>query len=233
MPDMVAGTRATPQANGLPAERAPVTSGERQSVLLPDISWTNYLAIGQLLRDRPGLRLTYDRGRLEIMTTSFEHEILKKLFSKLVETLFDDLEIPTVSAGNMTFQQVALERGFEPDDCYWIAHEPIMRGRTTYDPLRDPPPDLTIEIDLTRSSLNRMAIFAAFRVPEVWRYDASGIHVHCLQADGSYAESSASQILPGIAIVELEQFLRPNEALTSLDRLRAFRAWVQTQRSQG
>jgi hypothetical protein len=29
----------------------------------------------------------------------------------------------------MTFQREDLERGFEPDECFWIANEAHMRGR--------------------------------------------------------------------------------------------------------
>ena len=39
-------------------------------MVLHGVDWHGYQAIGRVLADRPGLRLTYDRGVLEIMTTS-------------------------------------------------------------------------------------------------------------------------------------------------------------------
>src|SRR5262249_31014285 len=45
-----------------------------QRLLLHGVPWSAYVAIGEALKDRPGLRLTYDRGRLEFMTLSPEHE---------------------------------------------------------------------------------------------------------------------------------------------------------------
>ena len=49
-----------------------------------------------------------------------------------------------------------------------------MRGNDTYDPEKDPPPDLAIEIDVTNTSVPRMPVFAKIGVPEVWRLDERG-----------------------------------------------------------
>ncbi|HTU22705.1 MAG TPA: hypothetical protein VMG10_31990, partial [Gemmataceae bacterium] len=44
-------------------------SSAQQRLLLHDVSWDSYQAIGNALCNRPALRMTYDRGRLEFMTT--------------------------------------------------------------------------------------------------------------------------------------------------------------------
>ena len=85
--------------------------------------------------------------------------------------LAEECDRNLVSAGNMTFQREDLDRGLEPDDCYWIAHEPQMHNKLTWDPAIDPPPDLVLEIEISRSAQDRMGIYAALRVPEVWRFD--------------------------------------------------------------
>ena len=41
----------------------------------------------------------------------------------------------------------------------------------------DPPPDLVIEVDITRSSLDKLSIYAALRVPEVWRYTDGEVEI--------------------------------------------------------
>jgi Uma2 family endonuclease len=195
-------------------------------VVLHHVAWQDYIAIGDALRDRPALRLTYDRGTLEIMTTSNEHEWYKKRLGRFLETIAEECNRPIVPAGNMTFQREDLVRGFEPDECFWIAHEPVMRTRLHYDPQRDPPPDLTIEIEVTRSALNRMALFAAYGVPEVWRYDGATIHVHLLQPDGTYAPAERSPTFPAIPVAEIARFLAPDPNQDYLSVVRAFRAWV-------
>jgi Uma2 family endonuclease len=199
---------------------------KNRQVVLHDVSWEQYIAIGNALADRPGLRLTYDHGSLEIMVVSFEHEKFKKRFGWLVETLMEELEIPFESGGSMTFQKAELERGFEPDECYWIKHEKQMRGRIQYDPNLDPSPDLQLEVEISRSALNRMAMFAAYGVPEVWRFDGGRIRVCLRQADGNYKEFPESPAFPGIPIAELAQFLQPNPNVDNLTANREFRKWV-------
>ena len=46
-----------------------------------------------------------------------------------------------------------------------------MRARDEIDLTVDPAPDLVIEVDLTPFSLNKLLIFAALGVNEIWWYD--------------------------------------------------------------
>jgi Uma2 family endonuclease len=64
--------------------------------------WRDCLRLGRLLRDRR-LRMTYDRGTLEIMTLSSEHERWKHLLRRLVEALSEELRIEIAGFGSMTY----------------------------------------------------------------------------------------------------------------------------------
>src|SRR5205823_197003 len=88
----------------------PACDNETQRLVLDNICWREYMTIGEALRDRPGLRLTYDHGRLEIMTTSRRHEVFKKRSSRLLDILAEECNLNIDSAGNMTFQREDLER---------------------------------------------------------------------------------------------------------------------------
>jgi Uma2 family endonuclease len=218
------------------ASRTPASGWQvmpEQRLLLLNVSWEAYVTIADALPDRPYLRTTYDRGSLEFMTTSPRHEIYKKWLGRLIETLAEEYGTPWVSAGQMTFRRPELERGMEPDDCYWIAHEPQMRGRLDYDCRNDPPPDLLLEIEISRSALDRMGIFAALGIPEVWRFDAEALHIHRLQADRTYVETPESVVFPGVAAAGMRPFLHPDPARDVLTFLRAFRAWARRQRTAG
>lgn len=206
-----------------------------QRLLLHEVSWDNYLAIGNALGDRPALRMTYDRGSLEFTVTSSQHEIYKRWFSRLIEALTEECSQPIVAAGNMMFQREDLERGLEADDCFWIAHEPRMRGKLTWDPVTDPPPDLVLEIEISRSALPRMAIYAALGIPEVWRFDGRTLRVELLQADRTYTIAERSLSFPAIPVRDIVSFLQPSAEVDSLSVLRSFRVWVREQlaRSQG
>ncbi len=202
-----------------------------QRLVLRAVSWQEYIALGEVLRDRPALRMTYDRGSLEFTTTSPEHERLKKWLARVLEALAEEFGLEVATAGNMTFQREDLERALEPDDCFWIAHEEQMRTRQEWDPSRDPPPDLVLEIEVSRSALNRMGIYAALGVPEVWRCDGERIHVHLLRPSGEYREVEASPTFPGIPVAEIIPFLQQNAARGYLGMVRAFHEWVRQHRA--
>src|SRR5262245_23346373 len=83
------------------------------------------------------VRLTYDRGELEMRTVGYYHEHQKHLLASLVSVLTEELYINIHGAGSMTFKREDLECGLEPDECYWIEHELQMRGKQDYDQQND------------------------------------------------------------------------------------------------
>lgn len=177
-----------------------------RSVVLHNISWNSYKQIADALQDQTPTHLTYDRGRLEIMVLSFQHENVKKLVAMLFERLADNLDIEFCPAGSTTFQKEELERGFEPDESYYIENAKYVRGRKAINLEFDPPPDLTIEIDISGSSLNRMSIFAATGIREVWRYSASGMEFFELHT-GNYREVPQSVTVPGVRSADVAELL--------------------------
>src|SRR6516165_4477649 len=146
-----------------------------QRVLLQGLGWHDYIQLGNILCDRPALRLTFDRGALEIMVTSREHEFFKVRLGRLIEILAEVFKFRIEPGGNMTFQREDLERGLEGDNCWWIEHEEQVRGRLTWDSAVDPPPDLLLEIEV--SHMARMAIYASLRVPQVWYFVGKSLRV--------------------------------------------------------
>ncbi|HXG12910.1 MAG TPA: Uma2 family endonuclease [Gemmataceae bacterium] len=214
----------------LPANQAaPLCPAEGQRFLLHNVSWQSYRAIGEALRDRPGLHLTYDRGTLEFMTLSPEHERCKVLLRRLIEVLAEELNLAIGSFGSTTYQREDLEKGLEPDECYYLRNLPRVRGKRRLDLTADPPPDFVIEVDITRSSIDRLRLYAAFGVPEVWRFDGTTIHVLLLTAKGEYEPSDHSPTFPMVPIGELVRFMRQGEAEDDTSMVRAFRAWVRRQ----
>jgi len=65
-----------------------------QRLFLHNVSWQTYESLLTLLGDRP-LRLTYDRGNLEITAPSKKHERLGHILGRLVVTLteMDDNQV--------------------------------------------------------------------------------------------------------------------------------------------
>jgi Uma2 family endonuclease len=199
-------------------------------VVLRDVPWETYVVFTKTLNANPGLRTTYDRGSLELMSTSNLHEWLKTRLGRFLEIIAEECGIAIQPGGNTTFRSDELDRGFEPDDFFWIATEARMRMPVaTWEPSRDPPPDLIVEVEVTRSALNRMGVFAAYGVPEVWRFDGTTLHVHRLNENGTFDEVTASPTFPAIPISDLATFLRPDAQMDYLTAMRQFRDWVREQ----
>jgi Uma2 family endonuclease len=195
-----------------------------QRFLLHGVDWRSYKMLGDALLNRH-VRITYDRGDLEMMTVSNEHERNKKFVARLIEEFTVELDIPIQSAGSTTWQREDLERGLEPDECYYILNEPLVRFKEDLDMTVDPPPDLALEVEVSRSTLDRMAIYAALGVPEVWRYDGRKLIV-CLLEDGVYIEQERSLNLPQLEPAVVLRFLKLRETLHETACMRAFRDWI-------
>jgi Uma2 family endonuclease len=200
----------------------------RSPAILEDIDWATYCRLLRVFAKRRGFRLTYDRGTLEIMSPLWSHEEPAKLLGRFVDVLTEELELPSRLGGSVTLRRRRKRRGLEPDNCYWIANAPLLQGKRELDLRVDPPPDLAIEVDVTSSSLDRMSMYAALGVPEVWRLTTGGIAFHLLET-GAYQVRSNSRSFPQLASVDLPPFLAQWGASDDTTIVRRFREWVRQQ----
>jgi Uma2 family endonuclease len=193
-------------------------------VVVHDLTWQTYEAI---LRDRSGggPRMAYDRGSLEFMSPSSRHERLNNIIARLVETFSEELGIDIVGTGSTTFKSQLKERGLEPDKSYYIQNEAMVRGKDI-DLNLDPPPDLAIEIDLRRSVLDKLSLYAALGISEVWSHDGKKVVVHVLEPSGGFAVKDRSAALPDFPVNDLPRFLARIDSESDTAIVRAFRAWV-------
>jgi len=201
-----------------------------QRVVLHSLAWHDYIQIGRILSDRPALRLTFDQGTLEILVTSREHEFFKARLGRLIEILAEVFHFKIKPGGNMTFQREDLEKGLEGDYCWWIEHEERVRGKLTWDPVVDPPPDLVLEIEVSRAAQARMAIYAALKVPQVWCFDGKSLRVYLLRPDGTYLQTNDSRTFPGIPVAAIVPFVQPEKDYVTLQR--EFRTWAKQHRGR-
>ena len=198
----------------------------QQRLILYGVSWQEYGRMLRAFAERPSLRVTYDRGALELMTLSLEHESLVRFFSLLILALTLELGLPLKGGGSTTFRRRRRRRGLEPDECYWIASEPLVRGKERIDLRSHPPPDLALEVDVTYSTLDRMSIYAALGVPEVWRYDGHALTFHILGSNGRYAVVAHTKAMPQVASAELSGLLALRGTMDENAMFRQFQAWT-------
>jgi Uma2 family endonuclease len=196
-----------------------------QSLLLEGIDWTSYEKFLEAVGDR-AIRLTYDRGLLEIAVPSFSHETWKRCIDFLIVALGAVLRINLRGGGSTTFRRQDVERGLEPDECYYIQHFEAVREVREIDLTRMPPPDLTLEVDVKSSSINRMGIYAALEVPEVWRFDGEDVSL-CHLRNGVYESATRSLAFPVVTLRHVHAFLSAAMSITSDSELSRFAPqWV-------
>jgi Uma2 family endonuclease len=205
---------------------SPEPSSSEQRFILHSVPWRIYCRLLRTFADRPAVRLTYDRGTLELATFSHEHENLSYLLARLIDALTEELALPVKGGGSTTFRRRKRRRGLEPDACWWIAGEPLVRGKAEIDLRHDPPPDLALEIDITHSSLDRLAIYARLGFPEVWRLEGRALVCHLLGSDGRFTTSLTSRAFPGLAVADFTGFLTLRGRVDENALVRQFRAWV-------
>lgn len=204
------------------------SAGKRVS--LTGVSWELYQHMLREVGDG-NVRLTYDEGRLEIMSPSGFHELVKKILGRLIEAYCDALDIDLEGFGSTTFDRESLGKGLEPDECYYIANASKMIGRRKFDWEIDPPPDLAIEVDISPPAVARQPIYAALGVPEVWRFDGRVIATLRRVEDSRrarYVPAKKSLAFPNLPMAELNRFLKLALEKGQSAAVRALRAWLKS-----
>ncbi|RZM82528.1 Uma2 family endonuclease [Leptolyngbya iicbica] len=204
------------------AEALPIAPGENR-VAFQGMDWVAYQQMKALLNERTRARLTYDRGTLEITMPSELHEFYARLIERFIVILVVELGLKIKTLGSTTLDREDLERGAEPDNGYYIQHQPQVAGR----PINldtDPPPDLVVEVDINHTDIDKNALYATMGVPEFWRFNGKVWHIYQLE-NGAYAERDRSPTFPIISKDELYQFLatcQQNEVEAELN----LRSWL-------
>jgi Uma2 family endonuclease len=200
-----------------------------QRVVLHNITWELYESLLCVHLDCSVPRFTYDRGELEIVCPSGAHEELIDVVVSLVKIVAEQMGINVKGYGSTTFRLKPRKRGFEPDACFYIANLNRILGKKDLDLRVDPPPDLAIEIDITRSSLNKFSIMAEAGVPEVWHYGKNGWRILGLH-EGHYQERESSIALPVLTPADIVRLVDESDTVEPLIWTRRIRDWVSSSR---
>jgi len=194
-------------------------------VVLNNISWQTYQSLIIDFERQPAMRLTYNLSTLEIRMPLAPHETFKKILGRLIETATEEFDLEIRSLGSLTCSREDLAKGLEPDQCYYIQNEAMVRGIEQIDLAKLPPPDLAVEIDITSSSLDRFSIYAALKVPEIWRYDGRLLTIYGL-VENEYIMQDRSIALPLLKTVDILRFLSLSTSIGENNLVKQFRQWL-------
>ncbi len=196
-------------------------------VILKHISWQTYQSLILDFEREPAMRLTYNLGTLEIRMPLAPQETYKKILGRLIETATEELNLEIRSLGSLTCSREDLAKGLEPDQCYYIQNESMVRGVEQINLAKLPPPDLAVEIDITSSSLDRFAIYADLQVPEIWRYDGQLLVIYGLTGN-EYIMLDRSVALPLLKTADILRFLNLSASIGENNLVKQFRQWLRT-----
>ena len=198
-----------------------------QLVVLPNISWQTYRAMLADMGDHRATRISYNQGTLTLKMPSKLHEIINRLLARIVATLTEELGLDVVNVGSTTLEREDLKKGAEPDTGFYIQNASVLEGLDPEIP-DGLPPDLVIEVDITSPSTQRLEIYQALGIAEIWRYTKrEGLSIYQLQTDG-YVKTDNSFAFSAVTAVQLNDFLMQRKSQSENQVIRAVRLWAKT-----
>lgn len=194
---------------------------------LEHITWDEYERLLEDLSELPGVRVSYDHGRIDIMSPSTEHEEYKDFILRIAHILGEELGLALETRGSSTFKRKELLKGAEPDASFYVQNAAAVVGKRRIDVSVDPPPDVVVEIDISSESLSKFPIYSALGVPEIWRYDGTRASIYHL-VDQDYVEASDSRSFRGLTAQGLTDSLDQSKTLGQSAALAAFRQLIRS-----
>jgi Uma2 family endonuclease len=207
-----------------------------QRIILPNVSWQQFEQLLTELGIERQVRLTYSRGKLEMMTPVEAHERCSKLLESLILVLMDELFMQVTTIAPVMLKHFELGYATEPDACYYFRNDATLRHKTELLIPQDPPPDLLVEVALTKSTIDKLPLYAMLGVREVWRYITTAgddvlkgsLMIYHLQGD-DYLEKRTSLNFPFLPATRILDFLEQSDSMSLASALRVLRAWIQEQ----
>ena len=183
------------------------------NVALTGIRWNVYQEILEDRDERSTPRFTYNTGAIKVVYTTLQNEKMNRLVARLVEQVLETWGVNYDNLGSMTLRMRTVEKGLDPDTCFYIAHVGALNDQDTAELEKgDPPPDLVIETNQW-VSVEKLPIYAAFGVPEVWRIRRNHAEILVLQ-NGTYVVAPESAALPKFSAEVLRELLQRSEMMT-------------------
>jgi Uma2 family endonuclease len=198
---------------------------EGATLVLQQFSWQDYeRLVEDLTVSHARLRVTYDHGRVEIMSPLNEHEGYARFIDALVRAFAERQKLKVESFGGTTWRRRKLQQGMEADCCYYVTNADRIIGKKQIDLDRDPPPDIVVEIDITTESFSKFHIYAALKVGEIWLSDGKKAQLHFYQLEGkTYHEIKQSRVLTGLQPAMIERALQQSKTQGQTRALETFR----------
>jgi Uma2 family endonuclease len=194
-------------------------------IVLENVSWEIFVALADERRGSVP-RLSYNEGVLEMMSPKRKHENISCLLGRMIEAYSEIRGIEILSVASVTVKRSDLKKAYEADESYYVTNIDKVLAKEELDFEVDPPPDLVIEVELTSSAIDKLELFAAMQVREVWRHDGTSVQIYRL-SNGRYDCIAESTELPGLSSDLINRYLDQRLQAGETTWIRAFRSEVQ------
>jgi Uma2 family endonuclease len=214
-----------PVALATPLSQIVLSPGSAMTVT--GLTWPQYqLLLTELGEDR-ATRLAYHDGGLEVRMPGKLHEIVNRLLSKIVFALAEELGLEMVDLGSMTWNREDLDKGIEPDSCFYLQNAAQVQGLNPDIP-SNLPPDLAIEVDIASGSVNKLPIYQALGVPELWVYREGKVQI--LDLRGPQVQSVENSLaFVAVSCEQIQAWVTLRETETDLTVVKAVRQFCRSQ----
>ena len=205
-------------------------------VVIRGVDWAFYEHLVDSIPEGCHIHVDYDGKDLELMSPiSPFHDEVKTLLGQFVEAVAQELGIPYKGLGQTTWKRFEVARGLESDECYYFKPEKLAaadaaKARRSKDVADYPNPDLSIEVDISPSRIDRPGIYAALVVAEVWRFDheQGRIVIERLGDDSTYHPVEASWFLP-VRAEEIRRWVGDEDSGDHSNWARRLQAWARAE----
>jgi len=161
-----------------------------------------------------------------MMSPKRKHENISCLLGRMIEAYSEIRGIEILSVASVTVKRSDLKKAYEADESYYVTNIDKVLAKEELDFEVDPPPDLVIEVELTSSAIDKLELFAAMQVREVWRHDGTSVQFYRL-SNGRYDCIAESTELPGLSSDLINRYLDQRLQAGETTWIRAFRSEVQ------
>jgi Uma2 family endonuclease len=207
-----------------------------QRVVLPNVSWQQFEQLLTELGAERTTHFTYNRGKLELMTPTEEHLRCHRLLDSLILLLSDQIDLPMTSIDSVLLKDQNLGYGTQPAACYYLRDDAARPDQRSIDLTQHPAPDLAVEIALNKSTMDKLPIYAALGISEVWRYvtqagdDVLRGKLFIYQKSGDrYQEITHSEAFPFLSGDRILEFLDHSDTVGLASALQTVRSWLSQQ----
>lgn len=210
----------------LPVTETLQTRPAEQRLTLNNVSWETYEKLLDAFGEHRAVRLHYDEGVLEFMVPLEAHENPSDIIGAFIRRLVVDSGRDIKSMASTTLRRKKLQKGAEPDKCFYIQNESKVRGREV-DLDQDPPPDLVVEVDITHTDIDKNRLYAQLGVPELWRFNGQLLTIFQLKEE-QYQEVETSLCLPWMTKELFYDYLNNCKSVGEAQALRQLSTWIAT-----